>query len=299
MKDKLSDIITIMPAWADANDLQIKPFGGLTNTNYLVIANGERFVVRISRANSALLEINREFELEALSAASTAGIGPEVLRFTIPEGHLVTRLIEGRHWEIEEYSTPENLQRMVKVLKRLHALPPIRGTFSPFRRVESYARKAGELDVAFPKDFELFLEKMRTIESDQSRDTYPWLRFCHNDLFAVNFLDDGEVRIVDWEFAGMGDIYFDLATLVYAYDSDGPLPAELETYLLKCYFGETGSINRARIEGMKFMLLFFTAMWGLLQHGMQSKGLIPTTEDFNCLEYALDTFAEMRKSIQL
>jgi hypothetical protein len=87
--------------------------------------------------------------------------------------------------------------------------------------------------------------------------------------------------------------------LVYAYDSDGPLSGELEAYLLKCYFGEAGSINRARLEGMKFMLLFFTAMWGLLQHGMQSKGLIPTTEDINCLAYALDTFAEMRRLIQL
>jgi thiamine kinase-like enzyme len=153
MNVDFSDIIAIMPARTDVKDLQVKPFGGLTNTNYLVTVNAERFVMRIGCANSALLEINREYELEALSAASSAGIGPEVIRFTIPEGHLVTRLIEGRHWEVKEYRRPENLLRIVKVLKHLHALSSIRGTFSPFRRVESYTRKAGELDATFPEDF--------------------------------------------------------------------------------------------------------------------------------------------------
>ena len=37
---------------------------------------------------------------------------------------------------------------------------------------------------------------------------------CHNDLLTANFIHDGErVRIVDWEYAGMGDRYFDLGNL--------------------------------------------------------------------------------------
>ena len=37
---------------------------------------------------------------------------------------------------------------------------------------------------------------------------------CHNDLLTANFLHDGErVRIVDWEYAGMDDRYFDLGNL--------------------------------------------------------------------------------------
>ena len=282
----VADIIAQMPAWADAQDLTVEPFGGLTNTNYLVTVNGEGFVVRLSGRNSDRLGINRERELEALETASAVGIGPEVVRFFLPEGHLVTRLIEGRRWTVEEYRTPQNLQRMVEVVKRLHGLPAVKGTFSPFRRVESYATQARAFHVPFPEDFGLLVKKMLAIEADQHQDAYPWLRFCHNDLFSVNFLDDGTIRVVDWEFAGMGDIYFDLATLVYAYDSDGPLPVELETYLLACYSGAASTAHRARLEGMKFMLLFFTAMWGLLQHGLQLEGIVPTYEGFDCLAYA-------------
>ena len=42
---------------------------------------------------------------------------------------------------------------------------------------------------------------MHAIQAAQSQDGSDWRRFCHNDLYSVNFLDDGSVRMVDWEFA--------------------------------------------------------------------------------------------------
>jgi len=292
----VADIVVQIPGWADAKDLSIQPFGGFTNKNYLVTVDGEHFVLRISGKNSAHLGIRREDELEALTAAASAGIGADLVRF-FPEGHLITRLIPGRHWTVDEYRAPQNLERIVQTVKRLHALPAVKGSFSSFLRVESLIRQAKTFRVPFPEDFDIFLERMQIIEAGQQRDTSSWLKFCHNDLFSVNFLDDGNIRIVDWEFAGMGDKYFDLATLVYAYDSDGPLSPELEAYLLEYYFGETGTVHQIRLQGMKFMLLFFTAMWGMLQHGMQKEGIVLPLGGFDCLDYARQTFALMRERL--
>jgi thiamine kinase-like enzyme len=294
MNPDLSRILAQIPQWAGAPEIQVEPIGGLTNTNYLVTVAGERFVLRVNGENSKLLQINRAAELEALKIAEQAGIGAKVEHFILPEGHLVTHFIVGRQWSVDEYRQPENLRRMVATVQRIHAFPPTSGAFSPFRRVEAYTAKAREFGVPFPADFDIFTAKMRQIESAQQRDASDWRRFCHNDLFSVNFLDDGNVRVVDWEFAGLGDIYFDLAALVYAYDSDGPLPADLEEFLLACYFGAITDLNRERLAGMKFMLLFFTAMWGLMQHGAQMRGLIPPMADFDCLEYAQETFQTIR-----
>jgi len=34
---------------------------------------------------------------------------------------------------------------------------------------------------------------------------------CHNDYLSENFMDDGEkIWIIDWEYGGYGDPYFDL-----------------------------------------------------------------------------------------
>ena len=51
----------------------------------------------------------------------------------------------------------------------------------------------------------------RTAGGTGPRDRSPE-RPCHNDLLNANFIDDGRrIRIVDWEYAGMGDVFFDLA----------------------------------------------------------------------------------------
>jgi thiamine kinase-like enzyme len=295
VNEKLAGIIARIPGWAGSEELKVEPLAGLTNTNYCVKMGSERFVLRVSGDNTALLGINRQCERQVLLAASQAGIGPDVVCFLLPEGHLVTRYIEGRPWTSAEYRTHENLNRIVATLSSLHALPAVQATFSPFRRVEAYARQARSFGVPFPQHFDILVQKMEAIAEVQRRDRDPWLRFCHNDLYWVNVLDDGRVRFVDWEFAGMGDLYFDLATLVYSHESDGPLSGELEEYLLGCYFGQVRPKHRARLQGMKYMLHFFTAMWAMLQSGMQSAGMVPQVEGFDYFRYAEGTFAEMRQ----
>jgi len=101
----VEDLVAQIPEWAQEKDLTIEATAGLTNRNFHVTAGSVRFVLRISGENRGPLGINRALEWEALAAASSAGIGPEVIWFVLPEGHLVTRYIEGRHWTVEEYRT--------------------------------------------------------------------------------------------------------------------------------------------------------------------------------------------------
>ncbi len=301
MNPVLQSILAIIPNWADAEELVIERIGGLTNTNYCVNVDGEQFVLRVSGRNTESLGINREHEFEALKAASAAGIGPEVVHFIKPEGHLVTRWIDGRHWTYEEYRKPDSIRLMVETIRRLHALNKVEARFSPFNRVASFTQKVLDLGVKLPQDFDTFLETTQSIQDDQNRDQSNWLRFCHNDLVAVNYLYSDEqkkITIIDWEFAGMGDLYFDLATLAYTHDNVGPISPELEEFMLACYFGEIQDEFRIRLAGMKFMLMFFSAMWGLSQHGMQKAGLIHEVQGFDYLEFAQYLFAHDVKERQ-
>ncbi len=291
----LGAVLPQIPGWSPAENLQVALLAGLTNKNYAVTVNGERLVVRISRENAAALGINRELEVEALTVASQAGIGPELVRAILPEGHLVTRYIEGHHWTLEQWRDRANLRRLVEKVKQLHNLPPVKATFSPFQRVGTSIEQAHILLTAFPSDFDHFLQAMQAIQQDQQADPYPWLRFCHNDLFCVNVIDDGQVRFLDWEFAGMGDLYFDLATLAYAFDSPDTLSPELQEYVLACYFGDVTPHHWRRFRGMLFMLMFFSAMWGLVQEGMLRAGAIQAVEGFDFMEYANATFTAMRE----
>lgn len=229
------------------------------------------------------------------------GLGPEVVAFLLPEGHLVTRWVEGRHWDAAEFRTPHNVRLLTETVKRLQGLPRTGAVFSPFRRVEAYIGTAHRLGVPFPSGFDALIEAAHVVEAEQQRDLDDWQRFCHNDLVSVNYLycEQGPAIVVlDWEFAGLGDLYYDLATVAYTHDSQGPIPPDLEEVMLACYFGEATRQQRKRLNGMKYMLMLFTAVWGLAQHGMQSAGLIPAVEGFDYLEFAQYLFAHDVQELQ-
>lgn len=302
VSEELASIIARIPAWTHAQHIQIERTAGLTNVNYRVTVNGERFILRVSGKNTERLGINRQYEAAALETAAALGLGPEIFAFLLPEGHLVTRWVEGRHLDPAEFRTPEHVRLLTETVKRIHDMPPTGAVFSPFRRVEAYIEAARNLGVPFPSRFGAFIDTARKVEAEQQRDSSAWQRFCHNDLVAVNYLyyEQGPAIIVlDWEFAGLGDIYYDLATVVYTHDSEGPIPPDLEEVMLACYFGQITRQQRRRLNGMKYMLMLFTGMWGLVQYGMQSARLIPAVQGFDYLEFAHYLFAHDIQELQV
>jgi thiamine kinase-like enzyme len=110
---------------------------------------------------------------------------------------------------------------------------------------------------------------------------------CHNDLLNANFiLDSAGVRIVDWEYAGMGNRYFDLGNLSV---NNGLREADDER-LLAAYFGAPCTERRfACLRLMRIMSDFREAMWGVVQ------GTISTL-DFDYAEYATRHFARLEES---
>lgn len=288
LEDVPWSVISRVSAFKEGENISVQRIGGLTNKNYLVVVDGDQFVLRVSGSNASYLGINRERELEALTVASSAGLGPEVVDFLLPEGHLVTRYVKGRHLTPEEYRTPQWIKAIVQVVKHLHSLPPVKADAKPINRVRRYLEEASRLSVRLPEQIERLVAVMRLVEEDQADDTRYRPVFTHNDLVSVNIVvsePTASVTLLDFEFAGMGDIYHDLASLVYCHDNVGPLSPELEDVLLRSYFGEVQSHHRLRLAGMKFMLMLFFSMWGFVQHGLTIAGHVSPVEGFDYLDY--------------
>ena len=111
---------------------------------------------------------------------------------------------------------------------------------------------------------------------------------CHNDLLNANFLDDGErLRIVDWEYAGMGDRFFDLANFSINHEL-GSAQSEM---LLEAYFGEVREQDMQALGLMRFMSDFREAMWGAVQSAVSEL-------DFDFDGYARDHFERLRRTAE-
>jgi thiamine kinase-like enzyme len=217
--------------------------GGLTNHNYRV---GD-LVVRLPGADTAVLGIDRTAERAATEQAAAAGVGPEVVAFI--RGCLVTRFLEGD--PLDAAGVRAHLPEVTAALRAVHAGPELPSAFSGFRVVEAYREAAG----AVPDDYERAHALAERIEAVLPVDRVP----CHNDLLPANLLWNGHrVRIVDWEYAGMGDRFFDLGNLAVNAELD-------DTAVLEAYFGEATPATLARLRLMRLVSDFREAMWGVLQ----------------------------------
>jgi thiamine kinase-like enzyme len=270
IQPEVQSVIDQVPAWRSAREITVeRQPGGLTNANYLLTVHGEatvhseagdreRFVLRIGGANTAELGIDRRTEREAALAVSEAGIAPEVILFALPEGHMITRFVEGHEWSVDEFKTPAVIRRVAETIKRVHTLPAISGVFSPYRDIEKRLQVAQERGVPLPDHMDRCLDKMYAIE--RQRASVPQV-FCHNDPFPNNFLDAGRVLLLDWEFAGMGDPFYDLASACHFF------APEQKALLLECYFGEATADAIETLELMWFIVAFWNGAWALLQIG--------------------------------
>jgi thiamine kinase len=192
--------------------------GGLTNESWLVTGGGARVVVRVSSADEAALQIDRASEGRVLAEVHRAGVGPEVLRWHPESRLLITRYIPGTVWTLDDARAPANIGRLAALLRQLHSLPvrddiaivdlpailehywatlEARGTADPPGRTREEMRKdAVELSAGVPR------------------------RLCHNDAHHLNVIDTGRLWLIDWEYAGLGSPWFDLASVACNHDYD-------------------------------------------------------------------------------
>ena len=260
--------------------------GGITNRNYRVSLGSGDYVLRVTSPDTAFLEIDRWAEYAAARSAGRLGVGPEVVAFLAGEESLVTRFIPGRPISPEEMRDPGTLAEVAQAVRTVHDGPPIPGTFSPYRVVEAYARTAAARGVPVPRDFSPANQISAEIEAAlQGGEHLPVP--CHNDLLNANFIHDGaRVRIVDWEYAGMGDRYFDLGNLSINND----LREEDDRVLLERYFGEPPTDRRlASLRLMRIMSDFREAMWGVVQ-------IAVSQIEFDYPAYAARHFARLQES---
>ena len=284
LRDQLVAALQRVPETA-GHELTLTPLsGGITNRNYLVTLAGseDRYVIRLGGNDTHLLGISREVEHAATVAAAGVGVGPEVIAYVRPEGYLVTRFIVGSAVSLEQVHQPAMLRRVADSLRRVHGGPAIPGLFIPLRIVEAYRALAMSRGIAEPSSWGAAHDAGRRIERVLLEAPIE-LRPCHNDLLNANFIDDGErIRIVDWEYAGMGDQAFDLGNFSVNHD----LAPDEDEALLEAYDGAVDPARLARLGLMRVVSDFREAMWGVLQQAI-------STLDVDFVAYADEHFERL------
>ena len=186
---------------------------GLTNESWLVRSVSDAVVVRISNAAENALQIDRQSEALVLATVAEAELGPEVLVCDPQARTLVTRYL-GDTWRESDATREQNIQRLGQLFRRLHRVPAPAG----IRRIElsdtleayfSTLEQRGVESALLTKSLRKRALQVATKLRENSAAT-----LCHNDVHHLNIIDhDGKLRLIDWEYAGVGQRLFDLASV--------------------------------------------------------------------------------------
>ena len=159
---------------------------GYCNKNYLVVADGVKYIVRKLLRD----DIDRELEWRVQNLAYAQGITAEPLVFDEENGFMVFAFLEGEHKSKLELN---ELKLLAQTLRKLHSI--------------SIDAKPIELQIdtsileCYPKEYVV----------------------CHNDLNPKNIFFSDDVQFIDWEYAGVNDRYFDLACVCVEFGLDGEM----------------------------------------------------------------------------
>ncbi len=268
-----------IPAWAE-RPLQVETLtGGTTNHNLKVSVGGDVFVVRVCAPGVAIHGIDRLAEQMCVQAAAQAGITPAFVAFLDDLPHslavLITRHIPSQTLNAAQVAHPTMLPQAISLLRRTHTLGTFAGRFDVFRIFERCLAFAHNHPAPLPTYIGEVEAQMQKIEQAMQRAALP-LVACHNDLLPANFLLDTSDRLwlIDWEYAGWGDRFFDLGNL----SVNNELSDAQDWQLLTEYFGTAYASDYARLKLMKIVSDAREGIWGMVQGSI-------STLDFDFDEY--------------
>jgi thiamine kinase len=229
---------------------------GLTNRSWLVTTEADRVVVRISHQSEADLLIDRHSETAVLQLVARADIGPEVVGADFGHGVLVTRYL-GATWTESDAHVPENIDRLAALLRRLHSLQ----ASADVRAVDLASTARGYLRTLDQRGVRsgLTLPALRECADETAmqlrKGATPSL--CHNDVHHLNIVDGAGLRLIDWEYAGVGEPLFDLAS-VCVYHRYRRSQRER---LLSAYAAPSEAVSWQRLELACWLFDYIRDLW--------------------------------------
>ncbi len=231
---------------------------GMTNKSFVFKVNDKKYICRVPGEGTEKL-INREAEYLCYQAVIPLGITENIVFIDPKIGVKISEFeYDTRPADI---NNPEEIQRCISIIKKLHNSGiMVPHTFDIEKEIFFYESLCRSQNAIHFEDYSLVSIKMSELLTMLKSMVIPSV-FCHIDPVCDNFLilPNGDIKLIDWEYAAMCDPLIDIAMFAIYSKFD---PSQLET-LIEYYF-ENGPSNDERLRIYIYVALggFLWSLWG-------------------------------------
>lgn len=182
---------------------------GMTNRSFMFQVQGKRYIMRIPGEGTDEL-INREQEAQVYNELASHPISDDIVYISPEKGYKITEYLEN-----SRVCDPEDLKDVtlcMAKLKKFHQLQlSVPHTFDLFEKIDFYESLWDGQPSIF-KDYAATKAKILALKPLIDKLPKDWC-LTHIDAVPDNFLftETGDIRLIDWEYAGMQDPHLDVA----------------------------------------------------------------------------------------
>lgn len=228
---------------------------GMTNRSFLFSCKDKKYIMRIPGEGTDQL-INRRQEAAVYQTIAGRRICDEIAYINPENGYKITEYLDGAR--VCDAEKEEDLQKCMKKLREFHGQKlRVDHSFDLFGQMEYYESLWEGTPSAY-KDYEKTKAHVLQLKDYIEANAGGWV-LTHIDAVPDNFLfveENGkeEIRLIDWEYAGMQDPHVDIAMFcIYSL-----YKKEQVDHLIDLYF-EGNCDDRTRIK-----IYCYIAVCGLL-----------------------------------
>ncbi len=186
---------------------------GMTNRSFLFSCNGKKYIMRIPGEGTDKL-INRSQEADAYRAVAGLGICDNVIYMNPENGYKITE-----YFENARVCDPQSTADLAKCMKKLRSLHggaiSVGHEFDIWSMIDFY-EDLWDGNPSIYRDYKTTKENVLSLKGYIDRQDIQQA-LTHIDAVPDNFLffedENGneEIRLIDWEYAGMQDPHVDIA----------------------------------------------------------------------------------------
>ena len=194
---------------------EIERLGGLTNRTYRIrLDNGNQYAVRIPGEGTEEI-INRQDEKISTELACSIGVDANLLYFGDDGVKLSEYIANAVTMSEEDMRVEKRIGKAAEVLVSLHSSSAdTEVAFDVFSMAATYEKSILDNGIILYDDYTDVKNNVRMIREESLSSPHACRVPCHNDPLCANWIEsEDNLYLIDWEYAGMNDGFWDLAAL--------------------------------------------------------------------------------------